>query len=637
MKLRTQLLSLGALTALAIVVACAKAPAPATAADADAFVARMNQDLLMHLVNGSQAQWLSVTYINGDSQGVAARANEAYLKWVGETVEASKRFDGVKDLKPETARALMLIKLATAMPAPKDPAKLKELTEIATRMEGMYGAGKFCKDEKDPSTCRNLDQLSKVLAEPTKHSYDELTEAWAGWHTISKPMRKDYQRFVELTSEGSKELGYPDLGTMWRSAYDMPPDAFQAETDRLWGQVKPLYDQLHCYVRAKLHDKWGDKSPAEGPIPAQLLGNMWSQQWDNVYPLVQPYKVSLDLNVNAVLEGKRAAYEKAEFAKLPKAASHTDYAEASRRADMAIAQEMVRSAESYYTSMGMPKLPDSFWQNSQFLRPRDRDVVCHASAWDMDTKGDLRIKMCITPTDDDLTTIYHELGHLYYDRAYNPQPLIFQGGANDGFHEAIGDTIVLGMTPEYLKQAGFVKEVGVSKEAVINEQMKMALKGVAFLPFGLLIDRWRWDVFSGKTKPEDYNKAWWDLKLKYQGVVPPVERSEADFDPGAKYHVPGNTPYTRYFLARILQFQFYKSLCDAAGHKGPLYTCSFAGSKEAGDKYWAMLSEGQSKPWPETLAKLTGKPEMDGTAMVEYFDPLMQYLKEQNKDRKCGW
>jgi peptidyl-dipeptidase A len=424
---------------------------------------------------------------------------------------------------------------------------------------------------------------------------------------------------------------------MWRSAYDMEPDAFQAETDRLWGQVKPLYDELHCYVRGKLHEKWGDKVPAEGPIPAHLLGNMWAQQWDNVYPLVEPYKVKGDLNVTAVLEGKRAAYEKAEHAKLKKGASHEAFAEASRRADLAIAHEMVRSAESYYTSMGMTKLPDSFWERSQFLRPRDRDVVCHASAWDMDTKGDVRIKMCITPTDEDLTTIYHELGHLYYDLAYNPQPMIFQGGANDGFHEAIGDTIVLGMTPDYLKQAGFVKDVAVSKEAVINEQLKMALKGVAFLPFGLLIDRWRWDVFSGKTAPADYNKAWWDLKLKYQGVVPPNERSEADFDPGAKYHVPGNTPYTRYFLARILQFQFYKSLCDSAGHKGPLYTCSFAGSKEAGDKYWAMMAAGQSAPWPDTLAKLTGKPELDGGAMVEYFDPLMQYLKEQNQGRKCGW
>jgi len=636
MESRNRLLTLAAIAAFAVVAACNRGPSPVTAADADAFVARMDQDLLGHVINGSQAQWLSSTYINGDSQGVASRANAAYLRWVGETVEASKRFEGVTGMKPETARALRLIKLATAMPAPKDPAKLKELTEIATRMEGTYGAGKHCQDPADETSCRNLDQLSKVLASADA-SFDERTEAWAAWHTISQPMRKDYQRFVELTGEGAKELGYPDLGTLWRSAYDMEPDAFQAETDRLWGQVKPLYDQLHCYVRAKLHDRYGDKVALDKPIPAQLLGNMWAQQWDNVYPLVQPYKVSGDLNIDAELERRRAAYEKAEFAKLARGASHADFADASRRADLAIAHEMVRSAESYYTSMGMRKLPDSFWEKSQFLRPRDRDVVCHASAWDMDTEGDVRIKMCITPTDEDLTTIYHELGHLYYDLAYNPQPMVFQAGANDGFHEAIGDTIVLGMTPGYLKDAGFVKQVAVSEQAVINQQMKMALKGVAFLPFGLLIDRWRWDVFSGKTKPGDYNQAWWDLKLKYQGVAAPVARNETDFDPGAKYHVPGNTPYTRYFLARVLQFQFYRSLCDAAGFKGPLHACSFAGSKEAGDRFWAMMAEGQSDPWPETLAKLTGKPEMDATALVEYFAPLQGFLEEQNKGKTCGW
>jgi peptidyl-dipeptidase A len=634
-KLRSLLL---AAVALCAGTALANSAAP-TAADADAFIAQVNAELLQLQIEGSQAQWLAVTYINGDSQGVASRANEKYLKWIGETVEKAKRFDGVKDLSPATARAIKLLKLGTSMPAPKDPAKLRELTEIATRLEGTYGAGKHCKDPNDETTCRNLDQLSKVLAKPAANTYEALTEAWAGWHTISRPMRKDYQRFVELTSEGSKELGYPDLGTMWRSAYDLDPDAFQKETDRLWGQVKPLYDQLHCYVRGELNEKYGDKVALGKPIPAQLLGNMWAQEWGNIYDLVAPYpKAEGKLDVDGALEAKFQAYEKAEHAKLKPDASHAEFAEATRRADRLIAEEMVRSAESFYVSLGMRKLPDSFCKNSQFLRPRDRDVVCHASAWDFDQKGDVRIKMCISPTYEDLSTIYHELGHLYYDLAYNPQPSIFQGGAHDGFHEAIGDTIVLAMTPKYLQSVGLVGATSKTKEAVINEQMKMALDKVAFLPFGLLIDRWRWDVFSGKTAPADYNDAWWALRTKYQGVMPPVARDAAlDFDPGAKYHVPGNTPYTRYFLARILQFQFYRSLCDAAGHKGALYTCSFANSKAAGDKYWAMMAAGQSQPWPDTLKKLTGKPQMDASALVEYFEPLSKWLKEQNKGKTCGW
>ncbi|HWP94878.1 MAG TPA: M2 family metallopeptidase [Gammaproteobacteria bacterium] len=623
-------LALGGLAA-----ACGEpTPPPATPEEADAFVARVNDDLRQMLPRISKANWVSVTYITEDTQLLAAKANEEYLAYLGKAIEESKRFDGLP-LKPETARAIKLLRLGTANPAPKDPAKLAELTQIITRMEGTYGAGKYCPGGEE--TCRNLDELSRVLADPGKHSYEELTEAWSGWHTISRPIKADYVRFVELTNEGARELGYENLGVMWRSAYDMDPDAFQQETDRLWQQVKPLYDQLHCYVRHELHRRYGDKVPATGPIPAQLLGNMWAQEWGNIYPLVEPYKAGTDLDVTGTLKARRDAEEKRLLAAL-KERTPEALIETARRADDWIAREMVRSAESFYTSLGLRELPDSFWDKSMFLRPRDRDVVCHASAWDMDLQGDVRIKMCITPTEEDLATIYHELGHLYYDLAYNPLPPIFQAGAHDGFHEAIGDTIVLAMTPAYLHSVGLVKAAGQkSREALINEQLKSALDKIAFLPFGLLIDRWRWDVFAGKVKPENYNAAWWELRQKYQGVAAPVARTEEDFDPGAKYHVPANTPYTRYFLARILQFQFYRALCETAGHEGPLHTCSFFGSREAGEKFWAMLAMGASQPWPQTLEKLTGKPEMDASAIVEYYQPLMQWLEEQNKGRQCGW
>ena len=418
-----------------------------------------------------------------------------------------------------------------------------------------------------------------------------------------------YERYVELANEGASELGYSDLGDMWRAGFDMSPAEFQAETGRLWKQVKPLYDELHCHVRATLGEVYGeDKVPQDGPIPAHLLGNMWAQEWASLFDLMEPHPGVSDLDVDSTLETK-------------------DYSP----------QEMVRSAENFYASLGMPRLPDTFWERSQFSKPADREVVCHASAWGLDGGNDLRIKMCIKQTYDELRVIYHELGHNYYQGAYKDQPPLFQGGAHGGFHEAIGDTVVLSMTPQYLADVGLIKSAEESPQAVINRQMQQALDSIAFLPFGKLIDEWRWAVFSGEVAPEDYNKSWWDMRTQYQGIVPPVERSEADFDPGAKYHVPANVSYTRYFLARILQFQFQRALCETAGHEGDLHSCSVFGNKEAGAKFQAMLEAGQSAPWQETLEKLTGTREMDATAIIDYFAPLMAYLQEQNEGRSCGW
>ncbi len=621
--------------------ACQNQPAQPTAdaakpdaASADRFVADINAKLKKDYPEMTAAQWLSATYINGDTQLLAAKANEKFLGELKTNVDQSAQWNGV-ELASATRRSLDLLKLSTAMPAPKDPAKLGELTAIATKMEGMYGAGKYCREGEKDGQCRDLIVLSDVLA--NSRDYDAQLDAWNGWHTISKPMRTDYQRFAELINEGAKELGYADVGEMWRSGYDMDPAAFEQETDRLWEQVKPLYEQLHCYVKSELTEQYGDKGQINGMIPAHLTGNMWAQQWGNIYDMVEPYPGVSSLDVNAGLEARR---NKAFDALMNGAGAKPDAAkqvEIGRQADLANAKQMAALAEDFYVSLGMPKLPESFWTNSQLIQPRDRDVVCHASAWDMNYLGDVRIKMCIAPTEDELTTIYHELGHVYYYMAYNNLPPLFQSGAHDGFHEAIGDTVVLSLTPKYLNSIGLVGEPKVSKEALINEQMKMALDKVAFLPFGKMIDQWRWGVFSGRITPEHYNQAWWDLRMKYQGVAAPNARTEQDFDPGAKYHVPGNTPYTRYFLAHILQFQFQKALCDAAGFKGPLHECSIYGNKEAGKKYWAMLQHGQSQPWPATLKELTGTEQMDASAILDYFAPLMTWLQDKNKGQQCSW
>ena len=644
MKHRHLLLALAIGAGIATLAACKKdepaadtaaAPAAPQGETADQFIARVNDEFKKMYPELTAAQWLSSTYINDDSQLLAAKGNERYLTQLNSWIEQAKRFEGQK-MSPESARAIQLLKLATAMPAPKDPAKLAELTQIATKMEGTYGAGTYCTGEGDAKTCRQLGELEDVLR--SSRDYDAQLDAWQGWHTIAQPMRKDYTRFVELVNEGSKEMGFADAGEMWRSGYDMTPAEIAAETDRLWGQVKPLYEQLHCYTRTKLQATYGvEKGQVNGLLPAHLMGNMWQQDWGNLWDMLEPYKGAGSLDITGALEKQYQADYQAALAKAGPGPGTEKLFQAEREAQLQVAKQMTERAQDFYTSLGMPKLPESYWTKTQFIKPMDRDVVCHASAWDMNMAGDVRTKMCIKPNEEDFTTIYHELGHVYYYLAYNKLPPLFQTGAHDGFHEAIGDTMVLAMTPDYLKSIGMVGEQQQSNEALINAQMRMALAKVSFMPFGLMIDRWRWGVFDGSIKPADYNKAWWELKAKYQGVGPATARGEEFFDPGAKYHVPGNTPYTRYFLSHVLQFQFYKGLCDAAGYKGPLYNCSFYGNKAAGQKFWAMLEKGASQPWQATLKELTGGEKMDAGPVLEYFAPLQDWLKQQNEGQTCGW
>lgn len=602
------ILRIGVATALLAASGCQRASESNTAQTrketAVEFVDRTNAEMVDLGRETAAAAWTYATYINQDTEFLNAKANEHWLTYFSQAVEDAKAFEG-QDLPPRVARSIQVLKLGVAAPAPNDPAKRAELAAIASKMEGMYGAAKYC--PKGPESCKDQGALTDILA--NSRNYAELTEAWSGWHSTARPMRKDYVRFVELANEGARELGYADLGTMWRSGYDMPPDEFTQEAARLWNQVKPLYGQLHCYVRDRLQKTYGaERVPAGKPIPAQLLGNMWAQQWAEIYPLVEPYPGVADLDVTAAL--KKQKYD---------------------------AVKITQSAENFYVSLGFPKLPDTFWQRSMLTKPPARDVQCHASAWHMDANEDVRIKQCIEPTQDELMTVYHELGHVFYYLSYKDQPYLFQSGAHDGFHEAIGDTVNLSMTPAYLAQIGLVSPIKPSREATINQQMKLALDKLAFLPFGKLIDEWRWKVFSGEVEPENYNAAWWELREQYQGVAAPVARSEEDFDPGAKYHIPANTPYTRYFLSYILQFQFHKALCEAAGHTGPLSECSVYGNAEAGRRFREMLALGQSQPWQDTLEKLTGTRQMDAAAITEYFAPLLAWLEEQNSGKTCGW
>ncbi|MCC6901632.1 MAG: M2 family metallopeptidase [Polyangiaceae bacterium] len=583
-----------------------------TVDEAQAFVKDVNDALRALAQDADRAAWVKSTYITPDTEHLESKERDRVMEFIARKVKEARRFEGL-DLPKDTARSLYLLKFSAGLPAPSDAKKRARLAELTTQLESIYGKGKYCsprlkgKGDDKKSECLELDELGKVLSK--EKDYDLLLEVWKGWHSISPPMRSMYEEFVTIGNEGAAELGFGNMADIWKGGYDMSSAEFEAEMNRLWTEVKPLYEKLHCFVRARLQKQYGtDKVKAGAPIPAHLLGNMWAQEWQALYPLVEPHKGKGNIDVTKQMVAKKWNHEK-----------------------------MVKTGEAFFTSLGMQPLPKTFWERSLFLKPKDRNVVCHASAWDVGLSGDLRIKMCINTDFDDLVTIHHELGHNYYYQQYGHLPPLFQAGANDGFHEGIGDTLVLSVTPDYLKKIGLLDKVSDDAKADLNVLMTRALEGVAFLPFGKLIDEWRWRVFDGRTAPSEYNKSWWELRRKYQGVAPAVDRSEKDFDPGAKYHIPANVPYTRYFIARILQYQFHRALCKAAGHTGPLYKCSIYGNAAAGKKMIDMLRLGASKEWPVALETLSGEKRMDATAIIDYYAPLAAWLDEQNKGQKCGW
>lgn len=572
-------------------------------AEAVSFVSSAEERLATLGQNSERMAWVLANFITEDTEQLAAKASENFTAAQVEIAAQAASFTELEGLDYDTARKLNMLRSGIVIPAPRDAAKTAEQAEIGAKMSGLYGKGSYCRAEND---CLALGELEEIMAH--SRNPDELLEAWEGWRTISPPMKSLYARQVELANEGAVELGFDNLGTMWRSAYDMDPADFPGELDRLWGQVKPLYGALHCHVRARLGEKYGTELvPPDGPIPAQLLGNMWAQSWENIYDIVGPKQTAAGYDLSAILQAEK-------FDPI----------------------RMVETGQAFFSSLGFAELPDTFWQRSLFVKPADREVVCHPSAWDIDEKDDLRIKMCIEVNAEDFKTIHHELGHNYYQRAYNKESYLYRNSANDGFHEAVGDTLSLSITPEYLVKIGLLDEVP-DASGDLGLLMNKALESIAFLPFSLMVDQWRWQVFAGEVGPDGYNDLWWQLREKYQGVATPSERPADAFDPGAKYHVPGNTPYTRYFLARILQFQFHRALCEIAGDEGPIHRCSIYGSQQAGERLNAMLEMGRSKPWPQALEAMTGSPEMDATAILDYFAPLKTWLDEQNQDRQCGW
>ncbi|EQB32334.1 M2 family metallopeptidase [Sphingobium ummariense] len=594
-------------------LAAALLPSPAfaqqvapTAAQAEAFLGEAERAMFDHSLIAGRAEWINATYITDDTDAVSAYFGSIRTKMNVDYALDAAKFMAAPGLSEETKRRLTLLRTALTLPAPTTQGAAEELNALSTRLQSAYGKGR--------GTLRGQPiNGSDIEAEMgTDRNPEELKEMWVSWHdNVGAPMRGDYAKLVSIANAGAKELGFADTGAMWRSKYDMTPQQFAALTDKIWNEVKPLYEELHCYTRTKLNEKYGDSvQPKTGPIRADLLGNMWAQEWGNIYDIVAPQGAGdLGYDIGDLLQAK--GYDPIR---------------------------MVKAGEGFYSSLGFAPLPQSFWDRSQIVKPRDREVICHASAWNLDNKNDIRIKMCTKVNGDDFVTIHHELGHNYYQRAYQNHGYLYLDGANDGFHEAIGDFVALSITPDYLVKIGLLDPAKVpGPEKDIGLLLRQAMDKVAFLPFGLLIDKWRWGVFDGSIPESRYEQAWTDLRRQYQGIVPPVARDETKFDAGAKYHIPGNTPYARYFLARVLQFQFYEAACRQAGWTGPLHRCSFYGNKAVGAKLDAMLEMGASKPWPDALQAFTGSREMSGRALTAYFAPLQKWLEQQNKGKSCGW
>ena len=593
------------LVALAIVLPIPHAWAQ-SAAEAEAFADRAEQELFEPSLRSSRATWVSEAYITGDTEAIAAEAAAAFNELSVRLALEAARFSTVPGIGESTARKLNILRQAIVLPAPTRPGAAQELGEISARLNAAYGRGTATLGG-EPVAIDDLYGLMESNRNPA-----ELKEMWTSWHdNVGRPMKKDYARLVEIANEGARELGFADAGALWRAGYDMPAEEFSALVDELWLEVKPLYDGLHCHLRTKINERYGDGvQAASGPIRADLLGDLWAQYWVGLYDIAAPEDAG-DIGFDTGTLLSEAGYDELR---------------------------MVKTGEAFFTSLGFSPLPKSFWERSIFIKPRDRDVACHPTAWTIDDREDLRLKMCIKVSEYDFKTIHHELGHLFYYRAYNTLPFLFRRGAHDGFHEAAGDLLALSMTPEYLVEIGLLDRDKVpDPDKDIGLLLKEAMDRVAFLPFGLLVDKWRWGVFDGSIAPENYQSAWDRLRLDYQGVVPPVERDADAFDPGAKNHIAGTTPYMRYFLSTVLMFQFYEAACKQAGWTGPLHRCSFYNNKDGGRRFEAMLAMGASRPWPEVLEAFTGERRMSGKAVVNYFAPLQAWLQEQNKGRTCGW
>ncbi|KAL2078213.1 hypothetical protein ACEWY4_025898 [Coilia grayii] len=554
----------------------------------------------------TEASWAYNTDINEQNQQIMLQKNLEMANHTKAYGEIARKYN-TADFQDASVKRIIK-KLSDLERAALPQEKLEEYNTLLSRMETTYSLAKVCRP--NGGTCHPLDpDLNKIMAE--SRDYNELLFAWQGWRNASgRELREDYKKYVAIANEAARANGHNDNGEFWRSLYETP--TFEQDLERLWKELEPLYLNVHAYVRRALFKKYGDKYiNLKGPIPAHLLGNMWAQTWSGIMDLAIPYPDATQVDATPAMIAQKWT---------PK--------------------RMFDESDNFFKSLGLIPMPQEFWNKSMLEKPDGREVVCHASAWDFYNRKDFRIKQCTVVNMDDLITVHHEMGHVQYFLQYKDQPVSFRDGANPGFHEAIGDVMALSVaTPKHLKEIGLLETVEENDESTINYLMSIALDKIAFLPFGYLMDQWRWKVFDGRISEQDYNKEWWHMRLKYQGLCPPVARTEQDFDPGAKFHIPANVPYVRYFVSFVVQFQFHKALCEAAGQTGKLHTCDIYRSTAAGKKLGDAMKLGFSKPWPDAMFDITGQRDMTAEPLMEYFEPLITWLEAENKKNNevLGW
>ncbi|KAL1140400.1 hypothetical protein AAG570_000332 [Ranatra chinensis] len=511
---------------------------------------------------------------------------------------------------PQAVRQFRLI-AAKGRPALPEH-RLAELQKIIQEMKDIYNKAKVCPYLPSMSPYCDLSlepDLTRTMAH--SRSFEEQLHAWRSWRDAVGPKVKEkFFRYVDLANEAAKLMGYRDAGEQERALYGVVD--LESQVSEVWTSAAPLYRQLHAFVRSRLRKHYAPHriSPT-APIPAHLLGNMWAQNWKNILDLVLPFP------------GKRRADVTPEMLRQ----GYTPH-------------RMVQTADEFFTSLGLKPMPVEFWLKSLIERPPDRPVACKASAWDFCNRRDYRIKQCIEVTMEDLLTLHHEMTHIEYYLQYADQPHLFRDGANPAFHEAISDAIGLSViTPRHMHRIGLLNNITDDYETDINFLMEMALDRIAYLPFAYIVDQWRWKVFAEGGLRNSVNSAWWELRVWHQGLIPPVARSENDFDPGAKYHIIADQPYIRYFIGLVLQFQIHEALCRVAGHIGTLHTCDIYRSREAGRLLSEIMSAGNSRPWPEILRMATrgATDKLDARPLLEYFKPLSLWLRVANRDEMIGW
>lgn len=579
------------------------------------YLQNLNKAIAKHTNKETEASWNYASNINDENERIKNEVSAEVAKFMKEVSKDIQKFNWRTYESPDMRRQFkMLSKLGyAALPE----SEYNEYLEVMSTMESNFAKVRVC-DFKDEKKC-DL-SLEPEIEERIRKSRDpkELEYYWRAFYDkAGTPLRATFEKYVELNTKAAKLNNFTSGAELWLDEYEDP--TFEKQLEDIFSEIRPLYLQIHGYVRYRLNKHYGDDIvPPKGPLPMHLLGNMWAQQWSEIAELVSPFpdKPLVDVTQEMVKQGYT-----------PK--------------------KMFEMGDDFFTSMGLKKLPTAFWEKSVLEKPTDgRDLICHASAWDFYLVDDVRIKQCTRVTMDQFFTVHHELGHIQYFLQYQHLPFVYRTGANPGFHEAVGDVLSLSVsTPKHLERVNLLKNYKRDDEARINQLFLTALDKIVFLPFAFTMDKYRWALFRGQVPKDQWNCAFWKLRDEYSGIEPPVVRTEKDFDAPAKYHVSADVEYLRYLVSFIIQFQFYKSACIKAGQYDPtnpelpLDNCDIYGSKAAGDALHAMLSLGASKAWPDALEAFNGERTMTGKAIAEYFEPLRVWLEAENikNNVHIGW